>query len=456
MIRRDKAVLAALAKSTGLGPRGLRVAHTSLWSIIAKCSSAANFFLAVPFVLRALGGAQFGAWATLVSLVAFSGFLDFGFGNGTMNLVASAHGRGDAGAVAVVLRAGRDALFRISFVLVFVVALSLPLVPWHQLLGLPASMAGTARWCAVVVLASIIAAVPLNLANRVQLGIGKGNLAYRWQAGGQILSLGLVIGIALCHGSLPALTAATVFPPLLASLMNTLSLWRSLPKARPACERGYETHSIRRAIQREGAMFFVLQLSATLAYSVDLPLISAMRGSVEAGTYAIVQRLFSIIPLGLSMIWVPLWPVYRHALAARDHSWVLQTLRISLVMAGLAALTGAMVLYTGFDSLVALWLHHPLHAATVLLAGFACWSVVDALGTAMATFLNAASIVRYQMIVACVFAPLCFAVKVAILTYSTVEFLPWATVVTYGLVSLVPTSVLWRQLISHALGKDYA
>lgn len=456
MISRGKATLIGLARSAGLGPRGRRVAHTTLWSVIAKCSSAANLFLAVPFVLQALGSSQFGAWATLVSLVAFAGFLDFGFGNGTMNLVASAHGRGDDAAVAVVLREGRDALLRISLALAFAVAFALPLVPWHKLLGLPASMASTSRWCAAVVLASIVAAVPLNLANRAQLGIGKGNLAYRWQAVGQVLSLGLVISTALSHGSLPSLTAATVFPPLLASLMNTLGLWRGLPKAPPAREREDKSHSIRHTIQREGVMFFGLQLSAALAYSADLPLISAMRGPVEAGTYALVQRLFSIIPLGLSMVWIPLWPVYRQALAAHDHSWVLQTLRLSQLVAGLAAFVGAVVLYVGFDPLVALWLHRPLYAGTFLIAGFACWSVIDALGTAMATFLNAASIVRYQVIIACLFAPLCFAVKMMALAYGAVELLPWVTVITYSLVSLLPTSILWRQLVSHALGKNYA
>ncbi len=59
--------------------------------MVAKAAAAANLFLTVPFVLHALGPAQFGAWATLVSLVMFAGFLDFGFGNGTMNLVAAAH-----------------------------------------------------------------------------------------------------------------------------------------------------------------------------------------------------------------------------------------------------------------------------------------------------------------------------------------------------------------------------
>ena len=77
------------------GHRGRRILLTGGWSLASKACTAANLIISIPFVLGALGASEFGAWATLVSLVAFAGFLDFGLGNGTMNLVASAHGRGD-------------------------------------------------------------------------------------------------------------------------------------------------------------------------------------------------------------------------------------------------------------------------------------------------------------------------------------------------------------------------
>ncbi|HSR65874.1 MAG TPA: hypothetical protein VLM17_09785, partial [Xanthomonadaceae bacterium] len=227
----------------------------------------------------------FGAWATLVSLVVFAGFLDFGFGNGTMNLVAAAHGRGSAAEVASVIREGRRTLVLIALALAALVLVALPLVPWHRMLGLKADYAGDCRAAAAAVLFTVVLAVPLNLANRIQLGLGRGDRAFRWQVLGQLATLALVVVLARANASFVVLTAAAVATPLLASLANTLSLSRDPVLAHP---RSGHRPDLARRIRREGLLFFVLQLSAALAFSADLPLISTLRGPADAGTYAIV------------------------------------------------------------------------------------------------------------------------------------------------------------------------
>src|SRR5687768_1741153 len=142
-----------------VGTRGRKILHAGAWSMVAKAAAAANLFVSVPFVLEALGPAQFGAWATLVSLVVFAGFLDFGFGNGTMNLVANAHGRGASTEIGNILREGRRTLLWIALWLAVAVMIALPLVPWHRLLGMPGEMAGASRAAAAAVLFAVVLAV---------------------------------------------------------------------------------------------------------------------------------------------------------------------------------------------------------------------------------------------------------------------------------------------------------
>jgi O-antigen/teichoic acid export membrane protein len=436
-----------------IGPRGRRILHTGAWSMIAKTAAAANVFLTVPFVLHALGTAQFGAWATLVSLVTFAGFLDFGFGNGTMNLVAAAHGRGASDEVASILNEGRRTLFRVALWLAAAAAVALPLAPWHRLLGMPGAMAAVSRVSAAAVLFAIVLAVPLNLANRVQLGVGRGDRAFRWQAVGQVLTMAVVIGLAKAHASLPVLTAAAVATPLLSSIGNTLQLSRDPEMATPTTlSRNPE---IAAHIRREGILFFVLQLAAALSFSADLPLISALRGPTEAGTYAIVQRLFWIVPMGLSLIWMPLWPIYRQALAAGQHAWVVRTLRRSLLLAVLGACAAAIVLALGFDRIIGFWVHRPLAVSGILLAGFAVWCPIEAAGTAIATFLNAASVMRYQVIVASVFAVLCVGAKSWVIVNLGVWSIPWAAAIIYAVANLIPTLLFSRRLVASALARAY-
>lgn len=437
-----------------VGPRGRNILHTGAWSLIAKGCAAANLIISVPYVLHALGPVQFGAWATLVSFVVFAGFLDFGFGNGTMNLLAAAKGRDNLAEIEITLREGNRMLRRVALWLAGATLLALPIIPWHRLLGMPDSMAGVSRASAGVVLTSIVLAIPLNLATRAQLGLGRGGRAFRWQALSQILALLAVIVCTQLEASLPVLTAAAVTTPLLGSLANTLDM-RRMRHASITEVSDIQHNEIARKISHEGVQFFILQLAAALAFSADLPLISALRGPVDAGSYAVVQRFFSVIPLGLSLLWVPLWPMYRQALAAGDHIWVTRTLRRSLFLAVLSAGACAAMLALGFNQLISLWVHKPPNVSSKMLAGFAAWSTLDALGGALGTFLNAASIMRYQVVIAIVFGVSCVAAKIFVLHSMALDLLPWTTAVVYSATCLLPLSLLFPRIVRMTTAKQY-
>lgn len=440
-------IIATAWASQWVGTRGRRILHTGSWSMIAKAAAAANLFMTVPFVLKDLGPTQFGVWATLASLVTLAGFLDFGLGNGTMNLIASAHGRGENAQISAIVHEGRRALVLIALLLGAISLVAVPWTPWYRLLGVPETMSSSVRASVGVVVATIVLAIPLNLATRVQLGMGQGNQAFRWQAIGQGLTACLVLVLARAHCGLELLVAATVATPLLASVANNVQLSRNTLVTQPTAPA--RNPPIAAAIRSEGILFFILQLAMTLAFSADLPLISALRGPEEAGQYAIVQRLFSVIPMALGLIWMPLWPMYRQALATGDQAWVLRTLRNSVRSALAISAIGALALAIGFNRISSIWIQEPLHVSGYLIAGFALWCVVDAAGTALATFLNAASIMRYQVFAAASFAASCLLGKYAALTTTGTWLLPWVTVTTFVLMNLVPILLVWPKIIAH-------
>ena len=427
--------------------------------MIAKGCAAANLLISFPFVLSALGPAQYGAWATLVSLVTFAGFLDFGFGNGAMNLSAAAHARGAPAEVCEVLRESRHVPWVIAAVLGVIALAVLPVVQWQHLLGLPAAMSVESRTAVAAVLFSvlfsIVLAVPLNLPNRVQLGLARGDRAFRWPAVGQVLSVVLVVALAKAGAPLAALTAAAVATPLLASLANTWDLLGDRSINAPAAASRRERRVVRAQICSEGLLFFGLQLSAALRFSADLPLISALQGPTEAGIYAVVQRLFSLIPLGLSLVWAPLWPIYRQALASGHRQWAMRTLWRSLSAALAFSIVGAGILSIGFDQFVAGWLPLPVAASGLLVGGFAVWCVLAAGGTAMATFLNAASVLRYQPLTACVFAVLCFSGKLWVIAKFGTLWTPWVSVATYLVASVAPRLLFGPRILAGVMAKKY-
>lgn len=434
-----------------VGARGRYILATSGWSVVAKVCGAANLFVSVPFVLDGLGIERFGVWATLCAAAAFAGFLDFGFGNGAMNLIASARGRKAPEELSRIVFAAYAALGWVAFWLAVIGAVLWVWLPWNTLLRLSAAYVTEGKAAAAVVLAIVPLSVPLALATRLQLGLGRGERAYRWQALANLLTLGMVVALAGAGAGLPALTAAALGGPLLGQAVNTIDLYRAF---RPV---GFDPAraALVKAMRTSGLQFFLLQVSAVLAFSVDLPLVTAVLGPDEAARYAIAQRLFSVIPMGLSLLWAPLWPTYRDALAAGHSDWAARTFRRSLLGAvGLAGVCG-LVLTTGFEHLSAWWLGAPPAVSTWLLLGFAAWCVVDAAGGAIATFLNAAGCMRPQMIIAVVFVVCCLPLKVWGASTLGATAVIWVTVVLCLLLNLLPLWLLRHRLAAVVRSRTY-
>ncbi len=429
-----------------IGPRGRVLALSGSWSLVAKICAAANLFVSLPFALHALGAVEFGLWATLVSFVTLTGFLDFGLGNGAMNLAASAHARQAHGEVATVLRAGSATLTLIAMLSAVVFTAIALIAPWRDWLGVDSVGIVDVGPAVFVVVASIVASVPLNLAARIRLGLGEGSVAFGWQAAGHLGALASVAIVASTVPSLATLTAAAVLPPVFAAAANTLHLWRSGDIRNATSPEPAALRSTSRRIREEGFAFFLLQLAMALAFMSDLPLITAILGAERAGEYAIVQRVFSVVPLALTLLWAPLWPVYRQSLAKRDLAWTSRTFRWTTLAAVGFAFAGAGIIAIAFRPIGTLWLSIMPVASTLLLGGFVVWCVLEAAGNSVAALLNAASVLRYQVVTSVAFAIACFVAKIWAVSNLGTDWIPWVTTATYLLATGLPLVLFWRTL----------
>lgn len=447
----------ASAPSPGPSPSRQRfaaLAAAGSWAFVARVASIANLVLAVPFALEALGTARFGAWATATAFLFLANFMDLGLGNGTMNLVASAHGRNKPAEATTYLREGTRALLQVGAAFAVGVLLLAPFLPWHLLLGLSAAHADEALATALIVGLGMAMSAPLGLAGRVQLGRSQGQRTYRWQAAGHLLSLTLVVIFSTHQMGLPAITFAAILGPLLASAGNSVLLWRemhALPRPPPQ-----DARALRARIRRDGLTFFVVQVAAALALAADVPMIAAIQGAEAAAPYALAQRVYSVIPIALGLVLAPLWPIYRQALAAGDYRWAAATLRTTLLTGGTLALLAAAAITLGFHQIIALWVGTVAAPPPLLLAaGLGLWCVLESVGASMSTFLNAAGIMRIQVYTASLFAAGCLTVKVLALQEHEAWVLPWATCAIYLVTTLVPTLAARRSLMRMAANKSY-
>jgi O-antigen/teichoic acid export membrane protein len=151
--------------------------------------------------------------------------------------------------------------------------------------------------------------------------------------------------------------------------------------------------------------------------------------------------MFSLISVIVAMMVSPLWPAYGEAISRGDIKWVRRTLSRSLllVFGGTCLASGALFLFS--RGLISWWVGTHVNPPTLLLLGLAVWTVLDCCGSTLAMFMNGATIMRFQIVVASLFGIACVATKIVLVRRYGITAVPWSTVGTYVLFSAMPYTV---------------
>jgi O-antigen/teichoic acid export membrane protein len=134
------------------------------------------------------------------------------------------------------------------------------------------------------------------------------------------------------------------------------------PELRPrATDVDRRTASI---LLRTGSAFFVIALTSAISYQMDAILISHFLGVGAVTSFAVPARLFSLIPLGFTLVVAPLWPAHAESLGRADHAWA------------------------------------DTAPPPLLLLTLASWAAVSSIGVPLSMFLYGAHVIRAPVIIA--------------------------------------------------------
>jgi O-antigen/teichoic acid export membrane protein len=348
--------------ATAARDRHRRVALSAGASAAARGISVATTLVSVPIVLGYLGEERYGLWVTITSLTIGLSILDLGLGNGLVNAVAEAHGRDDPALARRYVSSAFFLLTGISLALALIFLSTHSIVPWARVFNATSPAAEREAAPAMAVFMScLIATVPISVAQRVQAGYQRGFDNSLWQAAASLIGLTALLAGVWLQFSLPSLILAFSGPPLLTGAIQAGLLfgWRHR-ELRPRW-REFSAPAAGK-IFRLGGLFFVLQLAATLAFASDNLVAAQVLGAASVAEYSVTMQLFSVPMLILGTLFLPLWPAYGEALTRGDVSWVLRTLKRSLLIALVVAGLPSVALVV-FGRSVVQWWAGPLVAA---------------------------------------------------------------------------------------------
>jgi O-antigen/teichoic acid export membrane protein len=429
--------------------RNRRAAITGGTAFLARVVQISTSLITIPLTIHYLGNERFGLWMTISSVLAMANFADFGIGNGVLNTVADAFGKSDFDRIRAAISSGFAVLGAVSFLLLAVFASTFFWLSWADVFRVASAQARTEAAPALMVFAFCFALnIPLDLVQRAQLGLQQGFRMNLWQVCGSLAGLAGVIAGIRAHAGLPFLVAALAGAPVAATALNTFHFFViSRPDLRP--RRQFVSRDAISRIVTIGTMFFVLQLVAAVAFSADNIIIARSLGASSVPGYSIPQRMFSLISIMVVMLVTPLWPAYGEAISRGDIPWVRRTLRRSLVLVFGCAATASLTMLLIAHRLLAWWIGPRISPPFVLLLGLAIWTIVDCCGNTIAMFLNGASIMRFQIIVASIFGVACLAVKIYLTRRYGIVAVPWATLITYLAIVIFSCAIYVPRALTH-------
>ena len=421
-----------------------RVLLTAITGPMASGFGLLAFLITVPLTVRYLGPARYGAWMSLSALMAFLRFSDLGLGNSLVGAISQAEGRGDRLYVQQAISSVLVCLCIMAVVLLFVFPLSALFIHWDYVLGLASLKDRGEIQAAILIFVALYAiGIPVNTAPQVQRSLQQGYISNLWMIAGSLLSLLGIYIAAIHHARIPWLVAIISGVPLIPALANGFVLYFiQRPDLRPSLKNFDK--EVAKGLLGKGVLFFGLGIAAALAFDSQNIVIAHILGPAAVGVYAVVQRLYSIIPLIVGYITMPLWPAFGEALGRREWPWIAVALKRGIMANAAIATVPAVLLFVFSGPILLHWTHGTLSASKWLFAGFSVWAVTSAISSPICMLLNAAHVLWFQLVSSILFGLLTIASTIYFLPAIGVSASVWSMTCVYLLTQLVPYLIYLR------------
>jgi O-antigen/teichoic acid export membrane protein len=427
--------------------RHRRVALSAGAAALSKVLGLLATLLSIPLALSYLGAERFGIWSTLSSVVIALQFADLGIGNGLINAVSEAHGRGDRAAIRRYLSSGLMALAAIALGVLLAAPLLATQLPWADWLKLSEPLAKAEIATSVgVTLACIALGIPLGLVQRVQIGLQMGFVASLWQCVSNVVSLVAIWLAAHFQLGLPWLVLGLLGAPLLTALLNAIIFFRRESRDLRPSLRCVSIPEIKNLLST-GGEFLILQIAVSVVYHSDSIIIASVLGTSMVAAYAVPERLFSIVAVLLTTAMSPLWPAYREAISRGDVAWATKTLKRSLIIAFGVSISASLLLVLSGNWLLQHWVGGAVTVGLPLLLALGLWKILEGVGMAVSLFLNGAGVIRFQVMTACAMLVVAIPLKPWLVSRWGIVGAPLGTAAIYALVTLIPLAFVIRRVI---------
>jgi O-antigen/teichoic acid export membrane protein len=283
----------------------LVVLKNAFANVVRGSASALVALLLPPFLTRSMSEDAYGAWALVLQLSAYVGYLDFGIQTAVGRFVAHANERGDPEYRDKIVSTSL-AILTVSGVLAWTGALAVAVLMPELFHKLPADLVHDVRVATILVAGSMAVGLPASVYNGIFVGLQRNEIPAVIIGASRLTGAALVLVIVRRGGSLAQLGAATAIVNLCSYLLQYLMYRRIAPDMRLSP----------RLISKPAAFELIDYCLSMTVWSAALLLVTGLDLTIvgiyrfrEVAYYAIAATIVTFIGGLYSALFSPMIPV---------------------------------------------------------------------------------------------------------------------------------------------------
>jgi len=367
----DPALLEGLTASPVADWRLQRIRLTAGASWINQGANIASKVVVIPLSLGILGQARFGAWLTLLAIVAWFGMSDGGMTSALINPLAKSIGGQRHHETQALVSTGFYFLSAVGLVLSLFLAALVWILPIEHILGLRgAGVDLDVRLAVMIVLVLNVGLYNLQMSTVIVSAMQRGYLASIGDLFGRILTVVALVALnMLGERRLSTFALAITLPVILQRLVLYAILCRRDSSLIPIPARASLAQL--RSITGISVVFFIAGCGELLYSQTPNIVIAQVLGASSVVVYAVVYQVFFSVFLLVSMLSLPLWPAIAEAHQSGDIRWIQRSFRSIMRNSLVLAAVSFAVLGIAGGEIIARWLGPALRPPSLLLLIFA-------------------------------------------------------------------------------------
>ena len=326
--------------------RSVRAKKNIIVSLFFRGGTILINLLLVPVLLHYLDAARYGIWLTIISILAWFGFMDLGIGDGLRNKFAESKA-GNYVHLAREYVSTTYALLALIMGAFLIIILSVTnVIPWTSILNVPGGINDNIGLLVIILFSFLAVEIVDELIITVLISDQKPAIQHIVDFFSRFFFLGAVWILSYLYPpSLVYVALSYTIPTLL--ILTIVSVWfytGEYRQFRPSVKFIRWGHY--KDLLGLGVKFFIIQIGVLVLISTDNIIITQLYGPAQVTVYQIVGKYFTVIQMVFMVIVTPFWSATTEAYIKKDYAWIISVKKkyLTLFWFGCLALAVFLVL----------------------------------------------------------------------------------------------------------------